>query len=83
MHAQPAITLMGRRVIGSWMIAMAITAAAWAQAAPTAAVVPSDAEIRRILVERIDTHRQSVGLVVGVIEPTGRRVVAYGSLGER
>ena len=80
MHAQPAITLMGRRVIGSWMIAMAITAAAWAQAAPTAAVVPSDAEIRRILVERIDTHRQSVGLVVGVIEPTGRRVVAYGSL---
>src|SRR5580704_13650102 len=47
---------------------------------PANTSVPSDAEIRKILVERIDTERQSVGLVVGVIEPTGRRVVAYGSL---
>ena len=42
--------------------------------------VLSDGDIRKILVERIDTQRQSVGLVAGVIEPTGRRVVAYGSL---
>ena len=42
--------------------------------------VLSDADIRKILVERIDTQRQSVGLVAGVIEPTGRRVVAYGNL---
>jgi D-alanyl-D-alanine-carboxypeptidase/D-alanyl-D-alanine-endopeptidase len=42
--------------------------------------VPSDAEIRRILIERIDKYRQSVGIVVGVIEPRGRRVVAYGNL---
>jgi len=38
----------------------------------------SDAEIRRILVERIDTQRQGVGIVVGVIEPQGRRVIVYG-----
>src|SRR5438132_8216815 len=49
-------------------------------AAQTAMPVAPDAEIRRILVERIDAQRQSVGIVVGVIEPTGRRIVTYGSL---
>lgn len=42
--------------------------------------IPNDAEIRRILVERIDTDQQSVGIAVGVVEPTGRRVVGYGRL---
>jgi D-alanyl-D-alanine-carboxypeptidase/D-alanyl-D-alanine-endopeptidase len=42
--------------------------------------VPSDAEIRKILVDRIDVQKQSVGIVVGVIEPAGRRVIAYGKL---
>lgn len=42
--------------------------------------VPSDAEIRKILVDRIDVQKQSVGIVVGVIEPSGRRVVSYGKL---
>jgi CubicO group peptidase (beta-lactamase class C family) len=32
------------------------------------------------LVERVDAQRQSVGIVVGIIEPTGRRIVAYGRL---
>src|SRR3954452_19057480 len=41
--------------------------------------VPSDAEIRKILVDRIDVQKQSVGIVVGVIEPAGRRVIAYGA----
>jgi serine-type D-Ala-D-Ala carboxypeptidase/endopeptidase len=47
---------------------------------PPDSPVPPDSEIRRILVERIDSYRQGVGIVVGVIEPKGRRVVAYGSL---
>ena len=42
--------------------------------------MPSDPEIRQILVDRIDVQHQSVGLVVGVIGPGGRRVVAYGHL---
>ena len=42
--------------------------------------VPSDDEIREILVKRIDQQKQAVGIVVGVIEPNGRRVVAYGNL---
>jgi serine-type D-Ala-D-Ala carboxypeptidase/endopeptidase len=41
---------------------------------------PSDSEIRHILVDRIDKDHQSVGIVVGILEPTGRRVVAYGNL---
>jgi CubicO group peptidase (beta-lactamase class C family) len=54
-------------------------AAAGAQSPPTSPV-PPDSEIRKILVERIDAFHQGVGIVVGVIEPQGRRVVSYGSL---
>lgn len=42
--------------------------------------MPSDSEIRQILVDRIDVQHQSVGIVVGVIGPEGRRVVAYGQM---
>lgn len=44
--------------------------------------VPSDAEIRKILLERIDTQKQSVGIVVGIIDPKGRRTVSYGALNQ-
>jgi CubicO group peptidase (beta-lactamase class C family) len=37
-------------------------------------------EIREILVKRVDQQKQAVGIVVGVIGPDGRRVVAYGNL---
>ncbi len=40
---------------------------------------PTDAEIRQILVNRIDVEKQGVGIVVGIIDPHGRRVIAYGS----
>ncbi len=50
-----------------------------APAAPSAAwTVPTDAEIRQLLVQRIDVQHQGVGIVIGVIDPTGRRVIAYG-----
>ena len=42
--------------------------------------VAADAEIRKILADRIGAENLGVGMVVGVIEPKGRRVVAYGSL---
>lgn len=58
--------------------AIFLTAVAlWAQAQPA---VISDADIRKILAERIDVQHQGIGIVVGVLEPAGRRVVAYGSL---
>jgi serine-type D-Ala-D-Ala carboxypeptidase/endopeptidase len=44
--------------------------------------LPSDAEIRDILRERIDRQKQSVGIVVGILEPNGRRVISYGRLGK-
>jgi len=42
--------------------------------------VPGTDEIREILVKRVDRQKQAVGIVVGVIAPNGRRVVAYGNL---
>jgi serine-type D-Ala-D-Ala carboxypeptidase/endopeptidase len=39
---------------------------------------PTDAQIRDLLVERIDKQHQSVGIVVGVIDLTGRRTISYG-----
>lgn len=44
------------------------------------AQTPSDADIRAILTQRIDEFHQSVGIVVGIIEPAGRRLVSYGAL---
>ena len=45
---------------------------------PGASGIASNPEIQKILAERVDTYRQSVGVVVGVIEPSGRRIVTYG-----
>lgn len=45
------------------------------------AQTPSEAEIRAILVDRIDTARQGVGIVVGIIDANGRRYVSYGQIG--
>jgi CubicO group peptidase (beta-lactamase class C family) len=42
--------------------------------------VLSTDEIREILVKRVDEQKQAVGIVAGIIEPNGRRVVAYGNL---
>lgn len=59
------------------LVVYAAQAAQTTTSSPGAA--PSDAEIRRILVERIDVQKQGVGIVVGVIDPHGRRIVAYGA----
>ena len=45
---------------------------------PPKTTTPSDADIRQILVDRIDLQHQSVGIVVGVIGPAGRRVMPMG-----
>jgi D-alanyl-D-alanine-carboxypeptidase/D-alanyl-D-alanine-endopeptidase len=41
--------------------------------------VPTDAEIRSILSDRIDKVRQNVGIAVGIVDANGRRFVSYGS----
>jgi serine-type D-Ala-D-Ala carboxypeptidase/endopeptidase len=64
------------------LLAIAVMGSALGTAAQSAvpSAMPTDSEIRQILVDRIDVQHQSVGIVVGVIGPEGRRVVAYGQL---
>jgi CubicO group peptidase (beta-lactamase class C family) len=60
-------------------LAIALVPAASAQPSPQPSF-PPDAEIRKMLVDRIDVQHQGVGIVIGVIGPDGRRVIAYGNL---
>jgi CubicO group peptidase (beta-lactamase class C family) len=45
-----------------------------------AAQVPSEAEIRKILAERVSARRQAVGITAGIIDAAGRRVITFGDL---
>src|SRR5438094_2366134 len=40
--------------------------------------VPSDDEIRKILAECVGENDKAIGIVVGVIDPQGRRIISYG-----
>lgn len=42
--------------------------------------MPDDEEVRRVLRERIDEQKRSVGIVVGVVEAGERRIVGHGQL---
>jgi CubicO group peptidase (beta-lactamase class C family) len=45
---------------------------------PTSSAFLPESQIRDMLVDRIDKQHQSVGIVVGVIDSTGRRVISDG-----
>src|SRR5262249_2153709 len=38
----------------------------------------SESEIRELLMDHVDTQRKSVGTIVGLLTPRGRRFVSYG-----
>ncbi|MBW8860036.1 MAG: beta-lactamase family protein, partial [Caulobacter sp.] len=60
-------------------LALAAAPAGAAQASPApASLLPSDADISAILQTRIAAERRAVGVVVGVIDAKGRRVIAAG-----
>ena len=42
--------------------------------------LPTDTEIQRLLADRIDVQKQSIGMVVGIVTPAGRRIVSYGKV---
>jgi serine-type D-Ala-D-Ala carboxypeptidase/endopeptidase len=63
------------------LIAMLMLAPVRGSSGP-APSVPSEEEIRQILVEHIDVQHRSVGIVVGVVTPQGRCVVSYGALNQ-
>lgn len=62
------------------MLLWFLVAATACTRAPQPAQLAREPEIRGILEDRIDKYRQSVGIVVGLIEPHGRRVIAYGKV---
>ena len=58
-------------------IAMSIFATFSTSFAGTQAFPPDD-EIRKILAERVGENEKAVGIVVGIIDPQGRRIISYG-----
>jgi serine-type D-Ala-D-Ala carboxypeptidase/endopeptidase len=48
---------------------------------PAGTPVPSDEEIRQMLIKRLGPSSDRIGIVVGIIEPAGRRIIAQGSFG--
>lgn len=57
-----------------------LAAAAVLSCAAALAQLPSDAEIHKMLADRVGAENAGVGIVAGVIDAKGRRVVSYGSL---
>jgi len=63
----------------AFFLAVVTTTAAFPQA-PVDSPVPADAEIRKILADRVGAENLGIAYVAGVIDSKGRRIVAYGSL---
>ena len=63
---------------GSRFVLGLLLMAASARGAEQAAL-PSNDEVRAILANRIDVQHQGVGIVVGLIDRHGRRIVAHGT----
>jgi hypothetical protein len=47
---------------------------------PAFTEVPSDPKIRKIVADRFSAADNGAGIVVGVVDANGRRIVSYGSL---
>jgi CubicO group peptidase (beta-lactamase class C family) len=62
--------------VGSLIVGLIVSISAQSQGSSG---LPSDQAIRQILVQRVDDYRQAVGIVVGVIDAQGRRIVTYGA----
>ena len=45
-------------------------------------VLPSDEDIRQILRQRVDVQGKGVGIVVGVVDASGARVISHGQIAE-
>src|SRR5882757_8857909 len=64
-------------VFGLWM--SLAPASSFAQA-PADTPIPADTEIRKILKDHLGAEDLGIGIVVGVIDAKGRRIIAYGNL---
>src|SRR5437763_15200264 len=73
---QEAEKLMKR---ASLLAVVLLTLVSAARGADVAAAFPSDDEIRALLRQRIDEQHQGVGIVVGVLDRAGSRVIPWGT----
>ncbi len=71
---------MNRKNINRALAGFVLLATGAAAQTNTTPAIPTDAEIRKILADRIGTENNGVGIVVGIVDANGRRTVAYGSL---
>lgn len=73
-----------RSACAALALAISLATVAGAQAAPSpgAMALPTDAEIRALLADRVGAEDGGAGIVVGLIGPQGRRVVSYGRRGQ-
>src|SRR6267378_811795 len=62
----------------TWIFASSMPCIAQVPAAQNSLVLPSDLEIRKILAERVGTQENDIGIIVGMIEPQGQRIISYG-----
>ena len=62
------------------VVSIALATAVAGQLSAQSPAPLSDTDVKQILVDRIDRDRQSIGIVVGLVGPTGRHVIAYGAL---
>lgn len=63
-------------------LAMLVAIASTAAAAnpPAASGAERDADIRRMLVTRVDVQKHGTGAVVGIIDQDGKRIISHGTL---
>src|SRR5688572_15401200 len=84
-HRRASVVQVSSRIVcGAAVVVGLMTTLLGAQATNSSAVLvlPSDRDIRQVLVERVDAQGKGVGIVVGVIGPGGRRVISHGQLSE-
>ena len=67
------------RLAGAVSLFLFIAISTAAAAAPASR--PSDAQLLQMLATRVDLQKQATGIVVGIAEPGGNRVLSYGTLG--
>ena len=70
---------LGVLLVGAWLV-LSRFAVAQTTAAASASPLPSEADVKQILVHAVDSEKRSVGIVAGLIGPQGSRVVSYGQL---
>jgi len=70
---------LGVLLVGAWLV-LSRFAVAQTTAAAGASPLPSEADVKQILVHAVDSEKRSVGIVAGLIGPQGSRVVSYGQL---